>query len=151
MAFAAPMVAAGVGAAAYTGGSAVLTGQLAKIPAAELGYSQLAAGMATSGTFSTVLYSFMNRAESTPAGAAIAFASGAIGGGLVKQGMNFAAQLPNTAIPFSFSNVMTHATGSIFGFGTTGWANAAGLTATGQSWWTQPIYSSPAKSPNGTR
>lgn len=145
MAFVAPVAAAGLGAVVYAGGSAFLTGQLAKIPAAELGYSQLATGMATSGVFSAATYTLLSGPESTPAGVAVAFGAGALGGGFVKQGMNFAAQLPNTAIPFTTSNAVTQITGSAFGFGTVGWANASGLTATGQSWWTKPIYSPSSK------
>ncbi|WP_207384800.1 hypothetical protein, partial [Achromobacter xylosoxidans] len=67
---------------------------------------------------------------------------GAIGGGLVKQGLNYFAQLPNTAIPLAGSNLMTQFTGSVYGFGTVNWANTSGITRTGQSWWTRPIYSS---------
>jgi hypothetical protein len=142
MALAGPVVGAGIGVAAYAGGSAFLAGQLAKVPAAELGYSQLATGMATSGIFSAATYTLLNGGESTPAGLAIAFSSGAIGGGLVKPALNFAAHLPNTAVPLRLSNFVTQGTGSAFGFGTIGWLNTAGVVSSGQSWWTQPIYPS---------
>jgi hypothetical protein len=145
-AYYAPVVAAGVGLAAYAGGSAFLAGQLAKVPATELGYSQLATGMGISGGVSALIYAGLNGGDSTPAGISIAFTGGAIGGGLVKPSMNFGAQLANTAIPLTWSNAMTQATGMAYGFGAAGWVNKAGLTVTGQSWWTQPVYPMPENS-----
>jgi hypothetical protein len=66
---------------------------------------------------------------------------------LVKQSLNFAAALPNTAVPFTYANALTQATGTAFGFGTVGWMNGPpGLSGygafsnAGDSWWTKPIY-----------
>jgi hypothetical protein len=102
--------------------------------------------MAISGGVSTTLYTLSNGGDSTPAGIAVAFTGGVIGGGLVKQGMNLGAGLANTAIPFTWPNAMTQATGLAYGFGTVGWVNITGWTATGQSWWTQPVYSTSTNS-----
>lgn len=141
-AIAAPPTAAALGLGAYAAGNVWMASQLAKTPAAELGYLQLVRGMAASGTLSTITYVGLKGEDATPAGIAVAFTGGAIGGGLAKQGLNYFAQLPNTAIPLTGSNFVTQATGMAYGFGTVKWANTSGLTSTGQYWWTQPIYSS---------
>lgn len=122
-------------------GSRFLASQLAlqPVPLAQLGTTELVKGMASGGAASTFLYAVTHGADSTPAGAATAFAAGAVGAGLVKQSLNAAALLPNTAIPFTYSNAVTQATGAAFGFGTFGWLNLGGVTASGNSWWTTPI------------
>lgn len=141
-AIAGPQVAAVAGIGIYAAGSGFVASQLAKTPAATLGYRQLLRGMGLGGAVSTAAYVALKRKDATPAGIAVAFTGGAIGGGLVKQGLNYFAQLPNTAIPLTGSNFMTQITGMAYGFGTVNWANKFGITSSGRSWWTRPIYSS---------
>ena len=141
-AIAGPQVAAVAGIGIYAAGSGFIASQLAKTPAATLGYRQLLKGMGSGSVASTAAYLVLKQEDATPAGIAVAFAGGAIGGGLVKQGLNYFAQLPNTTIPLTGSNLMTQFTGAAYGFGTVNWANTFGITSAGQSWWTRPIYSS---------
>lgn len=124
---------------AYSLGARFVASQLAKVPLVELGTTELLKGMAGSGTLSAVIYGAVRQEESTPAGVAVAFGSGALGAGVVKQGMNFWAGLPNTAFPVSWSNAVTQATGSAYGFSVFGVWNLADVTAAGESWWTKPI------------
>jgi hypothetical protein len=126
-------------AGGYSLGARFVAGQLAKQPLTQLGTAELLKGMGISGSVSTGLYLLVNQKESTPAGVAVAFGSGAFGGGAVKQSMNYWAALPNTAIPVSWSNAVTQAVGSAYGFSIFGVWNASGTTATGDSWWTRPI------------
>lgn len=120
-------------------GARFVAGQLAKQPLTQLGTAELMKGMGAGGSVSTILYLGINQEQSTPAGVAVAFGAGAVGGGLVKQSMNYWAALPNTAIPFSWSNAVTQGVGSAYGFSIFGVWNASGTTAAGDSWWTRPI------------
>lgn len=139
MALAAPTAGGLIAPGAYTLGSSFVVSQLGIQPAAELTTTSLLKGMGTSGAIGITGYLLTNQEESTLAGVAVAFGASALGGGLVKQYLNFAATLPNTAVPLTFSNAVTQATGWAYGFGTFRWLNYSGVTATGNSWWTTPI------------
>lgn len=84
----------------------------------------------------------------TQAGLATAFTAGAIGGGLVKQGLNYGAGLANTAIPLTGSSLITQGTGAVLGFSTIGWINWSGTASGGNSWWTLPLFGSNAAPSN---
>jgi filamentous hemagglutinin len=129
-----------LGGEAYAFGSGWFAGQAAKLPATQLSSSAIVAGMLSGGLTSTGIYLVLNRYESTPAGLSVAFTTGAIGSGLVKQGLNYTAGLANTAIPFTWSNVATQSLGSAYGIGSVGWINQTGLTSSGSSWWTSPVF-----------
>ena len=116
------------GGAVTLGTRAFLFGQLAKVPASELTLRSLALEATGSGMFGVLLEGAFHGDGATPASLTVAFVASALGGGIVKQGMNYGAGLANTAIPFTWSNAMTQMTGSAFGFGTFGWINKSGLT-----------------------
>ncbi len=131
-----------------------LGSQLALQPVTQIGVTDAVKSMGFSGFVSTGVYGFLQGADNmTPAGAAVAFGAGALGAGLVKPGLNLAAGLPNTAVPFTYANALTHSTGFAFGFGALGWINGppglsgyGALSQSGRSWWTTPVYA-PAPKP----
>jgi len=135
-------------AAAGSLGSQWLLGQMSISPLGSLGGAQLIKGAGVSGAMSTLIYGAMKREEMTPAGLATAFTAGAIGGGLVKQGLNYGAGLANTAIPLTGSNLITQGTGAVLGFSTIGWINWSGTASGGNSWWTSPLFGSNAAPSN---
>lgn len=145
-----PLIAAtslATGGVASSFASRWLGAQIALQPATQIGTTEIVKGMAISGGVSTGTYLLFQQENATPAGVAVAFGAGAVGGGVVKQSLNFAAALPNTAVPFTYANALTQATGTAFGFGTVGWMNGppglsgyGAVSNTGDSWWTRPIY-----------
>jgi hypothetical protein len=147
-----PVVGAAVIGTAAVGGSGWLAGQVGKLPKVQFDAVELIKGATLSATASAGIYSLTRLENSTPAGVTTAFAAGAIGGGIVKQGLNYAAGLANTAIPLTLSNAVTQVTGLAYGFGTLGWLNAAQVTSSGNSWWTTPIFNkTPSDQPVGSK
>ncbi|WP_068642267.1 DUF637 domain-containing protein [Variovorax soli] len=121
-------------------GSALWAWQSSVAPAQALTASQLLGGGLTSGATSTGMYLLLNRQDSTPSGALIAFGAGYVGAGLSRRLINYNAGLPHTIFPVSVDTAATQFVGTLAGYGAFGWMNRTEIPNSGSSWWTRPIF-----------
>jgi hypothetical protein len=96
----------------------------------------LVRSIASGGLGSAALYGVLNRGNSTPAGVATSFVTGAFTGGFGYQ-MSVWGSLPQTFIPTTVGSAVIKANSATIGE-TAGQVRDA-TTDLGNSWWTRPI------------